>query len=41
MKDFRDDQQEWWNDWKDEKLDYTYYPDYPVDPSNFDLDIPF
>ena len=41
MNEFQRDQADWWADWKDEEFDYPYYPDYPVDPSNFDLDIPF
>jgi uncharacterized protein YjlB len=40
MKDFRNDQQEWWDDWKDEDFDYPHYPETTPDPSNFDLDIP-
>jgi len=39
MKDFKDDQQEWFEDWKDEHFDYPHYPDSQPDPSNFDLDI--
>jgi hypothetical protein len=39
--EFQRDQEDWWLDWKDEEFDYRHYPDYPVDPSNFDLDIPF
>jgi hypothetical protein len=41
MNEFSRDQADWWQDWKDEEYDYPYYPDYPPDPSNFDLDIPY
>jgi len=41
MRDFRQDQLEWFEDYKEEWWEYQQYPDYPVDPSNFDLDIPW
>ena len=39
MTDFRQDCEEWWQDWKDEYYDYPQYPETTPDPSNFDLDI--
>ena len=39
MKDFTNEELEWFEDWKNEHFDYPQYPSTQPDPSNFDLDI--
>jgi hypothetical protein len=39
MKDFTNEELEWFEDYKEEWWEYKQYPDSTPDPSNFDLDI--